>query len=239
MPAPKDPTKHAEWRQKLAKAHTGKSVTEETRLKISNSMRGKIVGKKGEDSPVFGTHKSEEFKEMLRKRMTGRIVSDITRQKISAAQTGKILPLTTRQKMSASRKGHPVTKETRLKISNSHTGLQAGEKSPAWKGGISFEPYCPKFNRDFKERVRAFFGHTCQMCGHVWQPGEKRLAVHHVNYQKDACCSDAAPPLFVPVCLEGCHSKTNFNREHWERFFTELIMTKYDGQCYLPKEESK
>src|SRR5208337_386546 len=29
-----------------------------------------------------------------------------------------------------------------------------GEKSPGWKGGISFEPYCIKFNKEFKERVR-------------------------------------------------------------------------------------
>ncbi len=115
--------------------------------------------------------------------------------------------------------------------------IYTGEKSSAWKGGISFEPYCPKFNEKFKERVRAFFGYRCQMpgCNHIWQPGEKKLAVHHVNFNKNSCCDPSVPRLFVPLCPGKCHAKTNHNREHWEQLFTELIMTKYNGQCYLPK----
>lgn len=136
--------------------------------------------------------------------------------------------------------GHVYTEETLEKMRDAKKGIYEGAGNPAWKGGISYEPYCPKFNDEFRERVRAFFGYTCQFpgCGHVWQEGERLLNVHHVNYRKDACCSEDVAPLFVPLC-QSCHMKTNFNRENYEKVFTELIMTKYNGQCYLPKEELK
>jgi len=113
----------------------------------------------------------------------------------------------------------------------------SGENNHNWNGGSSFDPYCPKFNEEFKERVRAFFEYQCQMpgCGHIWKPGEKKLSVHHINFLKDSCCNPSIPRLFVPLCSGKCHIKTNGNRSYWEKLFTELIMTKYNGQCYLPK----
>ena len=116
----------------------------------------------------------------------------------------------------------------------------SGEDAPNWQGGLSYKPYCPKFNEEFKDRVRAFFGYQCQMpgCNHVWQPGEKKLAVHHVNFNRKSCCDPSAPRLFVPLCPGSCHMKTNHNRPRWEKLFTDLIMTKYNGQCYLPKGET-
>lgn len=115
------------------------------------------------------------------------------------------------------------------------SGDLKGQKNPQWRGGISFGKYCPKFNFEFKERVRAFFGYTCQVCGHVWIEGETRLAVHHVNYEKMVCCSNIKP-LFVPVCAHGCHSKTNFNRDYWEEIFTNKIMLEHNGECYVEKD---
>ena len=153
----------------------------------------------------------------------------------------------TRQKMSLKRKNVPFSKthcENISKALMNHPVSQkvidrvTGENSMFWKGGVSFEPYCPKFNNEFKERVKVFFGHTCQLCGHIWQPGEVKLSVHHVNYNKKACCEQQVIPLFVPVCSGKCHAKTNHRRAFYETYFTELIMTKYDRKCYLPKEVS-
>ena len=117
--------------------------------------------------------------------------------------------------------------------------IDMGQNNPAWKGGISFEPYCPKFTDEFKERVRAFFDYQCQMpgCEHVWQPEERKLSVHHVNFLKNSCCDPSISRLFVPLCSGKCHNKTNRNRLYWEQLFTELIMIKFNGQCYLPKED--
>lgn len=130
----------------------------------------------------------------------------------------------TKRKMSVARKGYSPTEETKKKISESHKG----DKSHWWKGGISFEPYCQKFNKEFKERVRAFFGHRCVGCG--IQQTYKKLSVHHVNYEKMVCCNDVKP-LFVSLCM-SCHMKTNFNREHWELHFTSIINERFGGMCY-------
>lgn len=126
-------------------------------------------------------------------------------------------------------KGTTHSAETRAKLAESHRG----EKCNFWRGGISFEPYCIKFNDEFKERVREFFGRGCAECGSP-ENGE-RLHVHHVNYHKDSCCAEDVAPLFVPLC-RSCHAKTNFNREYWEERFTALINEQYGGQCYLPKQ---
>jgi hypothetical protein len=131
------------------------------------------------------------------------------------------------------------TPESRKKRSESLIGKLVGDKNPNWRGGLSYGIYCPKFNQEFKERVRAFYEYTCQVCGHVWQPGEKRLSVHHVNYEKKACCGDNFIPLFVPVCSGKCHPKTNGRRDYWERIFTGRINGLFGGKCYFTKEEMR
>ena len=109
-----------------------------------------------------------------------------------------------------------------------------GERSPAWKGGISFEPYCILFNKEFKERVRAFWGNKCPVCGKTGEESGTALCVHHVGYDKDVCCNDNER-LFVPLC-PSCHGKTNANREMWEEYFTYIIGI-HGGKCYYTKEE--
>jgi len=109
-----------------------------------------------------------------------------------------------------------------------------GENSPHWRGGISFEPYCPKFNNTFKERVRAFFGYRCVECGEL-ENGEK-LSVHHVHYSKDSCCNTEVPRMFVSLC-RPCHTKTNHNRKEWQSHFEQLLVSQYGGRSYFTEEE--
>lgn len=150
-------------------------------------------------------------------------------KKITESNTGKRRSPEFRRRMVEVATGRCPSKETRIKMGNS----RRGEKNGRWLGGVSFEPYCPKFTNEFKERVRTFFNHTCQVCMDVWQPGETKLSVHHVNYNKKSCCDDTKP-LFVPVCVK-CHSKTNTHREYWDEIFTNMIMIEHNGECYLPK----
>ena len=152
-----------------------------------------------------------------------------TRRKLSEARKGKTHSEETRRKMSEAHKGKTLSEETRRKLSE-----WRGERSHRWKGGISFEPYCPKFNREFKERVRSFFGYRCAECGEP-QNGYK-LHVHHVNFNKMSCC-DNTPPLFVPLC-RSCHARTQKDREYWEEHFTRMINEYHGGACYFPKEEA-
>jgi len=123
-----------------------------------------------------------------------------------------------------------------------------GEKSPMWKGGISFEPYCPKFNKRFREKVRKWFDYNCIICGEP--EGKKILRVHHVYYNKQACCEVNVdgeyifnidneqvkvignPNKFVALC-QSCHSKSNANRVYWARYFEEIINYWYQGRSWV------
>jgi hypothetical protein len=86
-----------------------------------------------------------------------------------------------------------------------------GPNNSRWRGGISFEPYCPKFNNRTKEDIRKAFGYKCYLCPHIQK--KKKLSIHHVDYNKNTICNGKRWPL-IPLCLR-CHSKTNFNRWFW------------------------
>lgn len=109
-----------------------------------------------------------------------------------------------------------------------------GVNNGRWKGGVSFEPYCQKFNGRFKESIRDKFNRTCFLCGITEKDmqqdqrkrGKKRiykLSVHHVNYDKNCLCDDSICE-FVPLCI-SCHAKTNNDRDYWEAQITERIET--------------
>lgn len=188
--------------------------------------------KSGKNNPNYGKHWSEEIKRKISQSEKGKYVSPETRSKIAEVQRGRPRKEETKQKIRNTLLGTHRPIEVVRKISES----QSGEKSHNWQGGKSFEPYCPKFTKEFKERVRAFFGYRCGNCQAPQLP-DHSLHVHHVNYNKQTCC-DNTIPLFIPLC-DSCHGKSGWNRDKWEAQFTHIITTKYGGKCYLPKEISK
>jgi hypothetical protein len=238
-----------ETKEKMRLAHSGeknhnfgKKFSEETRKKISES-------KKGENHPLWGKHRTDEVKKAIgdahrgeKNKFFGKPLPEDVKEKIRAATSGeknhnygKPMPEEVKAKIAAAHFGMKTPEDTRIKMHEA----QKGEKAHAWKGGISYEPYCPKFNKEFKERVRAFFGYKCQICGHVWKEGEHIMAVHHVNYHKNSCCDQNVKPLFVPLCFQPCHTKTNHDREMWQEYFTDIINNEYGGKCYYTFEEMR
>lgn len=142
-----------------------------------------------------------------------------------------------RMKMSRDLLGKPCSEETKQKISEANKGKPGfvREFHPNWLGEDHYRgPYCEKFNKEFKERVRKFFNYECGLCGRAEEENKKKLSVHHVTYDKKICCNDNLP-LFIPLCL-SCHMKTNFNRNYWHNYFTNYIMIWNDGECYMEKE---
>jgi 5-methylcytosine-specific restriction endonuclease McrA len=193
--------------------------------------------------------KSQEMRDRISKKLKGRKLSDMqkirislggkglkrppgTGEKISRATKGKKRSEESRKKMSAWQVGRTIPEKTRKKMSEARTGC----KNPLWKGGISFGPYCPKFNNEFKERVRKFFNYTCMLCGKKQEEFNEKLHVHHVNFKKEACCDQNITPLFVPLC-RSCHSKTGNRNSKYEKYFIAIINEQFNGKCYLPKEE--
>ena len=116
-----------------------------------------------------------------------------------------------------------------------------GSNNPNWNNGSSFEPYCEKFNKYFRQRVRAYFGDVCFICGlpaeeHFAKDRHMLLTVHHVHYDRGVCCN-GNPEIFVPLCYYH-NIKCNSNREWWVSWFESILLKEpYNGKTYFTHEE--
>lgn len=176
---------------KISKTNKGHIVTEETKSKLRITNKGQISWSKG-----------------LTKKTDERVA------KMCNARIGHLTSQETKDKISQALKGHFVTDETKKKISESHKG----EKSYRWEGGISFEPYSMKFNRELKELIRNRDGYQCQLCGLPECESIEKLSIHHIDYDK----KNSLPNNLITLC-RSCHSKVNINREKWEIYFKKKI----------------
>lgn len=218
----------------------------ETKAKISQSLKGRMPW-------THNKKLSQEIRAKISRSLKGHVVSNETREKISKAMHEKIPVL--KEKLKASW-ADPEKRNFRLKVMESKeykskissaskkmwNGIEfrearSGENSSMWMGGKSFEPYCPKFNAEFKTRVREFFNDTCVMCGD--KPTDYKLHVHHINYNKLSCC-DSTTPMFATLCRK-CHAKTSTpilsKREKYEADITKIINDNYSGFCFYTKKD--
>jgi len=217
----------------------GGHLTEEHRRKV----RENHADVSGEKNPNYGKCHSRETCDKISEALKN--PSTMTRHKMSEAAKGntrcfgRCCSDETRDKMRLALTGKHASKETREKQSQAHLGKchseewckkTRGEKNGRWRGGVSFEPYCQKFNRGFKERVREFFNYRCVVCGKTREEVGRALAVHHVNYDKMVCCN-GVKPLFVVLC-QSHNAYANNDRPYWEQYFTAIINEKYGGLCY-------
>ena len=184
---------------------------------------------KGKRNHRFGKTPSHETKNKIIDGNKGKKRSEEIRLKMHEAQSKRF------KKNKPPMLGKHHTEETKKKMSKIHMGLHLGDKSPNWRGGISFEPYCILFNDEFKERVREYFGRCCYICNKNEIENGRKLDVHHVTYNKETCCDDSIP-LFVPLCL-SCHMKTNAHRKFWKEFFILSLEYLTNNKCYFSKEE--
>ncbi len=170
------------------------------------SIKKMSKSQKGKKSYWFGKHRSLETKRKIGKAHKGKFVSLETRRKQSKATSGK--------KHYFFGKHH--TPERIKKTS--------GENCHMWKGGISFEPYGLEFNRELREQIKARDGYRCQECFKheselFTKTGKPRkLACHHCDYDKN----NNSPENLLSLCIP-CHSKTNFKRKHWTKYFQKML----------------
>lgn len=228
--------------EKMKFIHKGLQVGEENPFygkhhSEENIEKMRIV-KLGEKNPFYGEHHTKEAKEKISKGNIGKIFSKETRLKMSEAKReyipwnkGKKCPQLSGINNSFYGKQH--TLETKRKISEirKELGLAKGrnnpmygkrrEDTPNWRGGISFEPYAFEFNRQLKELIRQRDNYKCQKCGMPEIENNKKLAIHHIDYNKKNCL-----PLNLISLCNKCNAKVNFNRDFWEEYFKEIILEK-------------
>ncbi len=218
----------AQSRKNMGESRKGTKRSAATRKKMSESQKKspkvKAAREKakitmlGKNNPMYGKkHAVETLKKMSETHKKTPPMSKEGRKRLSASKSGKKhhfygKHLSDEHKAKISVACSNPSEEWRQKISDA----LSGEKSVHWLGGISFEPYCKKFNARFKEKVRQKYGRRCFICGKTEAENVKRLSVHHVNYNKKCVYSDDDTCRFVPLC-SSCHSKTNKNRDEWEK----------------------
>jgi len=230
-----NPAKRPEVRAKISLSKIGNKAKLGYKLS-KESIRRVSEAKMGNRNPNFGKPMSIEQKKKRSENakinpnygMKNKHQPEAAKDKISKANKGRVSP----------NKGKRPSEATRNKQSESHKELipwnkgkqgcqipwnkgrfgegmpmfgRRGEEHPAWKGGIAFLPYCPKFNRILKEKVRERDNRTCQLCSE--KENGTKLSIHHIHYDKENCHPD-----LISLCRK-CNTKANFNRENYEGFF--------------------
>jgi len=212
-----------ESKKKIGDAFRGIKLTPEHRKKLSESHKEK--------------KHTEETKKKMSQSQKGHIVSDETRKRISASCKGKSNywlgakhTEETKDKIRQIRKGTTHSKETKEKISKANNGEnhpmygRKGPLSPAWKGGISAEPYCFAWSFDeFKQMIKDRDNNMCQnpMCSHK----SPKLVIHHIDYDKKNC----NPNNLITLCI-SCNLRANgskkITRNDWQKFYANLMIYK-------------
>ena len=158
---------------------------------------------------------------------------NITKEELYNLYWNKKLPTTKISKMFNVDKG---TILKYMKKYNIQRRKNAGKDHGCWMGGHGYEPYTLEFNERLKEKIRKRDNYECQECWKHQDDLKERLSIHHINYNK----KNNNPLNLISLC-NSCHIKTNFNREHWKRYFQMQIFIKnlFDPRNVLIFNENK
>lgn len=126
--------------------------------------------------------------------------------------------------------GKKLSEETRKKISIALKNKDAtdpnwrksGPEHPAWKGGLSCEPYCLDWKKgEIRSLIKERDNYKCHN-PYCWGTG-KILNVHHINYNKKECI----PYNLITLC-NSCNTRANGNRSQWEALYKFILILKYN-----------
>lgn len=104
-------------------------------------------------------------------------------------------------------------------VRNKMSIARMGENNPAWKGGISCEPYCIQWtDKEYKDWLK--YERDGGKCNNPQCNGKShRLCLHHINYNKKDC----RPINLITLC-NSCNSIANKDREWHEAYYTTLMV---------------
>ncbi len=149
--------------------------TEETKRKLSESIKGKYCGEKsywygngdmmrGEKNPFYGKHHSDETKRKLSESKKGKHHSEETKRKLSEANKGEKNPFygkhhseEVKRKISEAGKVRQFSEEAKRKVSESLKGKYCGEKS-YWYGKHHSEETKRRMSESLKGEKHPLYG---------------------------------------------------------------------------------
>lgn len=261
MPPPKDPIKYAEYIKRQSESHIGhpsprkgKKHSEET---IEKMRKAKIGMYDGSKNPFYGKTHSDKTTELLKeialnrpeshnKKISesckgrsvwnkGKKVDETTRnhlKQIAGNSLGIKRSEETKRKLREAHTGKLFTEKHCKNISESRKGKGKGERNANWNGGVSFAPYCNKFDERRKKAVRNFFKNRCICCGkHVTENivktfGQIEHSVHHVDHDKEQGCGGKNFQL-VPLCIE-CHTKELHHQQEYKDYINKTLDSGFE-----------
>jgi len=91
------------------------------------------------------------------------------------------------------------------------------ENHGMWEGGKSFKPYPLKFNNRLKEMIRTRDMRGCRLCYLKENNLEKRMCVHHIDYNKE----NIKTVNLISLC-NSCHSRTITQKNYWKIFYQSI-----------------
>lgn len=177
----------------------GVKVSADTKLKMSNVHKGMLDKK----------HSVATRKKMVKSRKHV-VYTDKWKRNISNATKGNKNPFY----------GKKHNDETKSKLAS-----YIGPLSSGWKGGISCEPYCKDWTKEYKEYIKERDGYKC-LNPYCNSKSSDKLAVHHINYNKKLCTL----VNLITIC-NSCNSCANKDRE-WHECWYKAILNKRYGYIY-------
>lgn len=83
-----------------------------------------------------------------------------------------------------------------------------------WEKGESVGLYPAEFNDRLRNFVRERDNYQCRVCGAFQLEYDRKLSVHHIDYDKQNSLSNN----LISLCVD-CHMETNYNRDYWQIIF--------------------
>lgn len=200
----------------------GKRHNENTKRKISEANKGRLVGEKNPSN-------RKEVRGKISKSMMGHTVSQYTKEKASITHKGK--KLSEKHKLILKEKAlnnNPMNIPfnrllIKIKLRKNFIDGKSNhnmENNPRWMGGISFESYGIDFNKKLKNTIKERDNYECQDLN--CEGKSKKLNIHHIDYNKKNC----HPDNLITLC-NSCHNKIGKNnREGYKLKYSYIILNK-------------
>ncbi len=180
--------------------------------------------KKGHKLGMTGKHHTEKSRDKMRLKMKGKVgywkdkkIPQTAKDKMSLAKIGKYIGEKSPSWKGGWKNKLPHCEKCGKKLANLYAKLcypcfakfHKGENHYNWQGGISFEPYSVDWTDILKGAIKERDHHICQLCS-----SQNDLTCHHIDYDKKNC----NPDNLITLC-RNCHTKTNYKRDYWIKFF--------------------